>query len=118
MRYAKRLHTSDKRAKEAISATAVPARISTSSSDGIDAIGQRGEGGKPSIPGLVGRMGKEEKEATRSGIVPEMTTGGEAGGLSSERCVGLGTVGEALEGLTVGGFDLLPTDDGGKYLFL
>lgn len=120
MRYANRLHTSDKRAKEAISATAVRARISISISDGIDPIGQGAEGGEPSISGLVGKMEKEEKEAMRSGRVPEKATGGgRAGGLlSSEWCAGLGMVGVALEGLTMAGFDLFPTDAGGKYLFL
>ena len=122
MRYAKRLQTSDKRAKEAMSATAVRARISISISDGIDPIGQgaAAEGREPWISGLVGKMEKEEKEAMRSGIVPEKATGGGgAGGVfSSEWCAGLGTVGEALEGLTMAGFDLFPTDDGGKYFVL
>lgn len=123
MRYAKRLLTSDKRAKEAISTTAVRARISISSSDGIDAIGQGAERGGPnSLSGLVGKMEKEENEAMRSGIVPEKRSGGGGAGWyllsGDEWCAGLGTVGEALEGLTIAGFEWLPTDDGGKCLFL
>lgn len=122
IRYAKRLHTSDKRAKEAISATAVRARISIISSDGIDAIGQGAEGEPNSISGLVGTMEKEENEAMRSGIVPvKRTDGGGAGWYllsGDEWRAGLGTVGEALEGLTMTGFEWLPTDDGGKCLFL
>lgn len=60
---------------------AVRARISIRSSDGIDAIGQGAEGAwSNSISGLVGKMEKEEKEAMRSGIVPEKrAVGGRAG---------------------------------------
>lgn len=105
-----------------MSAKAVRARISISISDGIDPIGQgaAAEGREPWISGIVGKMEKEEKEAMRSGIVPEQATGGGgAGGLfSSEWCAALSTVGETLERLTRAGFDLFPTDDGGKYLFL
>lgn len=114
MRYANRLHTSDKRANEAISAAAVRARISISISDGIDPIGQGAKEGEASISGLVGKMGKGEKEAMRLGIVLEdANCGGGAGGLFSgdEWCA-------ALEGLTIAAFDLSPTDDDGKYLFL
>lgn len=75
--YAKRLLTSDKRAKEAISTTAVRARISISISDGSEAIGQGAErGGSNSLSGFVGKMEKEENEAMRSGIMPEERTGG------------------------------------------
>lgn len=122
MRYAKRLHTSDKRANEAISAIAVWARISISISDGIDPIGQGAKGGEPSISGLDGKMEKEEKEAMRSGIGREDANGGGGGAGSLLACdewfAGLETVGKALEELTMAAFDLLPTDDGGKYLFL
>lgn len=67
-------------------------------------------------------MEKEENEAMRSEIVPEKRTGGGGAGWhllsGDEWCAGLGTVGEALEGLTRAVPEWLPTDDGGKCLFL
>ena len=68
MRYANRLHTVDRRAKDAMSMTAVCARISIRISDGIAAIGQGG-GGDPSIGGSAGSSVREAKEAMSCEIV-------------------------------------------------
>ena len=70
MRYAKRLHTSTRRANKATSATAQHSRIWARISGGMLAMGQGG-GGDSSVGGGAGGIESEENKAMRSVVADE-----------------------------------------------